>query len=226
MSTEGQSAAIRVVEAESGCVQEQSSASRVRSEGAVLNFVAMLAVANDGVSKVAHVQPDLMIATGFWGAFKQAEPSRLVAGYGIGQFTLPQGSKWRSGWLRWARHALGKGFADASIVVDPSPDHGEILLAGLLIFKLSLARIDGFRVLAKEDDPARGFVQPVNRVDAPSIMLTQQVPEVFRLMRIQRGFVHQQTPRLAHAKIPVVLVEQPNASCPRYPYNRSRRQLH
>ena len=192
---QGEAPSIGMGELESTGVQEESRRSSVCSESPVLGLVPVLGIADDGVAEVAEMQADLMVAAGVRRTPHQGEPRRGVAGDGVAEFAAGDRGIGGPRHLRGTRHALRQGLADAPFRVHVSADHGEILLDRLAGFELLLAGVDGFRVLAEDDDAAGGFVKSVDRVDPAAEMLAEQIPEVLRFVGVEGRAMHKEAGR-------------------------------
>ena len=182
---EGKATTIGMGELEPLSMQEQSRRSGVFSERSVLGFVAVLGVSDDGVSEVAQMEPDLMIATRVRRTAQKGEPCRGVTGDRVIEFATDHRGKGGPCHFRGARHSFRQWLSDASRGVHESANHSEVFLDGLAGFELSLASVDGFRILAEDDDAAGGFVESMNWVKPAFDMLPKHIQQVLRFMSIE-----------------------------------------
>lgn len=162
-----------------------------------------------------HVQPDLMVATCMGDAPHQTQAGGIIARNRIIEFAALQRLKFGLRLFQRSLHSLWKWFGDAAFMVHVSTDECQVFFGRATRFKLCFTRLDGRGVLAKKNHTARGFVEAVNRVQTPGIVVPQDVAKVLVFVCVDGGFVHQQTRRFEDRQVAVVFEKQPNLSVAR-----------
>ncbi len=177
---------------------------------AVVSFVAVAGVADDGMPKVAEVKPDLVESSGFWAAFNQAVAGRLVRAHGHlqlgpGQRGVPGERLLGLGVVR-----RGERFLDHALVFRPPPNHGPIHLGGSPVHELKFQVVQGVAWGGEEDNAACGLVKAVHWLQ-PRLMGARrihQVPQIVRFVEVDVRAVHQQTVGLDHRQDAVFLEQR------------------
>jgi hypothetical protein len=151
-------------------MEHQSLNAHMCCKGSVLMLVPVLGIPNDGVSKVPHVQPDLMVPACMWDALDQAKSGGVIPGYRVLELAPFQRLEFCSGFFRRAIHAFWQWLGDSAFVVNMTPHQCQVFFCGFSGLKLCLASVDGRGVFSKDDDATGRFIESVNWVQSPGIV--------------------------------------------------------
>jgi hypothetical protein len=165
-------------------VQIQRAVHEVGGKKAVMWFVAVSRVPDDGVPQVPQVQADLVVPTGFGNAFHKGEPARGIARNGNVPFGKGQWTEVRACVLGNAVVSGGEGLLCRSRSFEPPPHHRDVTLFDAVFSELGLQEPMCIKVPGKQHQAACRAVDAVHGV-CPVIqhpLCNQPVAEVIGVL--------------------------------------------
>jgi hypothetical protein len=213
-----------VLEGQVTRVQVQGAVRKAIGEKAVVGFVTVRGVADDGVAEVTEVEPDLVIAAGGGQAFDQTEPAGGVAGNGFIPFEMGQRIELSGSGLRDAVVGSRKGFFNKTGFRQEASNDGAIALLDGVICELGVQHSMGFPVLSKQDDSAGRAVDSIYRVGlvVDASFIEEPLTEVVRILHRLVGPMDEQVTGFRDHQDVLIFMDQQMGSLRSGPILRAR----
>lgn len=190
-------------------MKHQGVRARVGSHKPIVLLVSVARIADQRMSQMPEMKPDLVKAPRFGSAFYQAVSRRFVGTHRVSYFGARQGAVEGACFLRFGVVRCGKWFFDDSLVFRPSPDDGPIHFGRSPVNKLQLQGVQRIAWKGKQHDSACGFVQSMHGLQ-PGVLVpgfVDKISQVVHLVKVDVCPVHEQSAGFRHGEHGIILVQ-------------------